>query len=369
MKKITIDASTLLPGRKMDGVGRTTLGLVDQFASMNLPFELSLFSQRMRGERITDYPFKKCHLPLPRWDIISTMTKNLPIIETMCHADLYHIPHNYAPFNRLDRTVTTIHDAMFLSHPEPHLGHDKLAREIPPFAKKCKAIITCSEHSKKDISEFMGIDPEKIFVTYWGIDSPLKLVEDIDIVKQELHSLYGLENPFFLSVSCNIGRKNTPKLVEEYLKMAANHPTNDLVLVWNTPHQSILEMIKKSRYSNRVHILSGVSDKVLIMLYQAATATVLPTLYEGFGLPVLEAMSYGSPVITTPFSSVPEVGGDAVMYMDPNNDELLPSLEKFENLSINRDLMIQKGLAQSSQFTWGKCAKQTINIYQKLLSD
>lgn len=370
MKKITIDASSILPGRKMDGVGRTTLGLIEQFSSMDLPFELILFSQRLRGKRITDYKFKTCHLPLPRWSIFSKLTQALPIIESMCNSDLYHIPHNYAPFCQLDKVVVTLHDAMFLSYPEPHLGHEELAKVIPPFAKKCKAIITCSEHSKKDIAEYMDIDPKKIHVVYWGIDHELfKPTENKNELKDFLQIKFNLTSPYFFSNSCNIGRKNTPKLVESYLEFAKREPDNDLVLIWKNPPDDVMEFINKSPYRDRIKLLSNITDQELVKLYQGATATFIPSLYEGFGLPVLESMACGTPVVTTPFSSIPEVGGDAVMYIEPSIDNLISTMEKFENGSVEREKMIQDGLIQAKKFTWQQCANKTLEIYSKLLEE
>jgi glycosyltransferase involved in cell wall biosynthesis len=371
MKKITFDASTLLPGRKMDGIGRTALGLIDQFASMDLPFELSLFSQRMRGERITNYSFEKCHLPLPRLDFISAITKTIPVIETMCRADLYHIPHNYAPFHQLDKTVVTIHDTLFFAYPEVHLGTDNLTKSLPSFAQKCRGVITCSEHSKKDIAQYMGVDPEKIFVTHWGVDhSFFHPAKNLTTARERMADKYKIHNPFFVSVSCDIGRKNTPKLVDEYLQFAAENPINDLVLVWKRPPQEVLEQIKNSPYSKKIHILGFISDEDLRDLYCTSTALIFPSLYEGFGLPVLEAMACGTAVVTTPFSSLPEVGGDAAHYIDPNQDgSIYNALKAFEDNTINREDMVQKGLAHAKQFTWERCAQKTIEIYMKLLED
>ena len=369
MKKITFDASTILPGQKMNGVARTAKGLIDQFSSMDLPFELSLFTQRMRGERLNAYSFKKYHLPLPRIKSIGMITKSIPVIETMCKADLYHIPHNYAPFCELDKTVVTIHDTLFFTHPEAHLGTDSLRNILPPFAKKCRGVITCSEHSKKDIAQYLKIDPEKIFVTYWGVDhSFFQPSKNLRLNRERITDKYKVYNPFFLAVSCDVGRKNTPKLVEEYLKFAEESPTNDLVLVWKHPPKELLEQVENSPYANKIHFLGYISDDDLRDLYCISTALIFPSLYEGFGLPILEAMACGTAVVTTPFSSLPEVGGDAAHYIDPNEDDsIYNALKAFEDKSINREDMIKKGIAHAKQFTWERCAKKTIEVYLKLL--
>jgi glycosyltransferase involved in cell wall biosynthesis len=369
MKRITIDASSILPGRKMDGVGRTTLGLIKQFSKMDdLPFEIRLFTQRLRGQRLKGYPFKNCHLPLPRWEIVSSLTRKFPIIESMCKSDLYHIPHNYAPLNQLHKTVVTLHDAMFLTHPEPHLGHKKLAEIIPAFAKKCKAIITCSEYSKHDIVNYMDIEPDKVHVIYWGIDHEhFYYKKNIKNEREYLEKKFNLKRPYFLSVSCGIGRKNTPKLINDFLKFVSQDTKNDLVLVWRSPSKEIIDRIKNHPYGNKIHILSNINDSELVYLYRGATALFFPSLYEGFGLPVLEAMACGIPVVTTKSSSLPEVGGDAAIYVDPYSDEMINVMQAFEEGKINRQEIIEKGLKHVKKFTWERCAEETIKVYKKLL--
>lgn len=375
MKKVTIDASSILPipGKRTNGITRTTFELISTLSSMELPFELQLFSQRLRGERLDKYHFglPSYHLPLPRWKSVEALTKNLPIIETICHSDLYHIPHNYGPYYRVDKVIVTIHDTLFFSYPEEHLGTKSLVESIPPFAKDCRGIITCSEHSKKDIVKYLEVDPDKVFVIYWGIDHTLfSPADDLLSVRKRVSDKLDLNQPFFLSVSCDIGRKNTPKLVDEYLKLVSENPINDLVLVWKNPPEEVCNKIEKSSYDHRIHIIKSVSDEDLRDLYSISTALVFPSLYEGFGLPVLEAMACGTAVITTPFSSLSEVGGDAAYYIDPNEENTIyDAFVAFENGNINRDDLIKKGLKHVKQFTWEKCAQKTIDVYLKLLDE
>lgn len=375
MKKVTIDASSLLPipGKRMNGISRTTLELIRTLSSIELPFELQLFTQRLRGERLDGYQFglPVYHLPLPRWDSVAALIKKFPIIETICPTDLYHIPSNYGPYHRVDKVVVTIHDTLFFAYPEEHLGYKSLIDSLPSFAKQCRAIITCSEHSKKDIVKYLRVDPNKVFVIYWGIDHTLFCpTKDIQSLKERISDKFGLNNSFFFSVSCDIGRKNTPKLVDEYLKIASENPINDLVLVWGNPPEEVLNKIKKSSYANRVHIIKSVSDEDLRDMYRISTALVFPSLYEGFGLPVLEAMACGTAVITTPFSSLSEVGGDAAYYIDPNDENgIYDALMAFEKGDVDRDDLVQKGLYHAKNFTWKKCAQKTIDVYMKALAE
>lgn len=370
MKKITIDASTLTPGRHIDGVARTTEGLVSQLDKMELPFEISLFTQRLRGERLEKYKFKKYHLSLPRWSFITNLTQKFPIIESICKSDLYHIPHNHAPYHSLEKCIVTIHDAMFLSHPEKHLGHEQMAKEMIHFAQKCKAIITCSEHSKKDISKHMNIDEKKIHVTYWGINHDLfKPIKEKSKVQIYLKEKFSLNNPFFLSNSCNVGRKNTPLLIDSYLKFLDLNPKNDLVLVWRNPPKEILEKINNHPKKTKIHILKDISDDDLVSLYQGTDATIIPTLYEGFGLPVLEAMACGSFVVTTSNSSIPEVGGNGVLYIEPTFDDIYKTLIQLEEDKINKVDFIKKALIQANKFTWENCANNTLEIYKKYVNE
>jgi len=193
-------------------------------------------------------------------------------------------------------------------------------------------------------------------------------INDKDELKTKINSKFKIKNHYFLSVSCNAERKNTHLLIKAYIQLIEQNPINDLVLVWDNPPESVLRLIEKAGIEKRIHFLSNVTDEELAWLYNGTTALFYPSSYEGFGLPIIEAMACGAPVVTCNNSSIPEVGGHAALYMEkPEVENILTFLEKFENGSIDIADLSTKGIKQASCFKWSKTASEYIPIYKKYL--
>jgi glycosyltransferase involved in cell wall biosynthesis len=371
-KRVVIEASGILPGQGpyLAGVARTTLELIRAALDLQPEFEIVLFSQRLRGRRLGDYGFDaKCvHLPLPRLSGIEWIKRHFGVVETMCHGDLYHAPANYASLKCLDRTIVTLHDAMFLTYPEAFLGHGEMASTVPPFVRKCQAVITPSQHSKTDIVERIGVPPERVHVIPWGTNHDLFRPDtDEASLRARLEQTLGLGRPFFLSVSCDIGRKNSERLLNVYAGMVKEGVRNDLVLVWPKAPQRVLDMCRGVMLADRVHILGAQPNEMLRDLYCGATVMAYPSIYEGFGLPILEAMACGTAVITSRLSSMPEVGGDAAVYVDPmENSSILAALRDFDDDAGDKGLR-DRCIAQAAQFTWARAGKATLDVYRRYL--
>jgi glycosyltransferase involved in cell wall biosynthesis len=258
---------------------------------------------------------------------------------------------------------------MYFTYPETHLHTAEESAMMVRHARQCLAIITCSENSKRDIAHYTGVRPEKISVIPWGFNPKVFYPEENpSALRQRLREQTDIENPYFLSVSCDIGRKRSDVLLEQYAKLLRHHPANDLVLVWRTPPDRIKIITENIRPAGRVHVINTVTDQELRDLYCGATAMFYPSVYEGFGLPVLEAMACGTPVVTTRAASLPEVAGEAALYVSTeNNDELFYAMEQFENHAIDRQSIAEKSLKQASLFSWRRCADQTIQVYRECL--
>lgn len=362
--RVLIDINSVLPLYSkgwVSGIGRTTKELVDQFAKVeNLPFEVMLYSQNTR--RVTGkamgLPFSTRHLPLPHKPIVNRILSMTRLRELTTHYDLLHIPHNFEWVGRPDRTVVTMHDAMFFACPDEVFDHTYAQKVYPTLARRAKGIITCSQSSKNDIIKYMDIPSERIFVCPWGYN------------KQLFHPDKGRRRgyPYFLMVSCSMGRKNTMTLVRAYEKFLRQSPTHELVLVWpNTPREA-LEYCNQPHLRNHIYITTDVDDERLSVLYNEATASFFPSRYEGFGLPVLESMACGTPVITCNNSAIPEVGGDAAIYVDPDDeDAMIEIMEQFEQQTLKKSDYSERCIAQASKFSWERCAEQTIEVYKQLL--
>lgn len=368
MKKLLIDVNSIVPYYvfgKVNGIGRTTLELIQALAKIdNLPFEVILYSQNMKGigGRNTGLPFKNCHVYLPHREKIDKLLAKFPMREWLTGYDLMHIPHNFEHVHCPERCVVTIHDAMFFSYPEQFLGHDFARKNYPKLAQKAKAILTCSENSKKEIAEYMQIPADKIFVCHWGINHHLFLP------KPWLPNKYTGNNPYFLSVSCDIGRKNTISVLKAFEQLLKQAPDHDLVLVWRNPPMEIREKYTSSSFKNKIHFVSNITDEELSQLYSSATAMFFPSKYEGFGLPIAEAMASGTPVVTCDNSSLREVGGNAAIYVEPEDiDSMTQIMSQFENKELDIESIKKKSILQASKFTWEACANKTIEVYRKCL--
>lgn len=376
-KRLLIDINSIVPyyvSGRLNGIGRTTLELIQALSKVpDLPFEIVLYSQNMKGigGRNTGLPFKNKHLYLPHREKIDRLLARFPVREWFTGYDLMHIPHNFEYVYRPDRCVVTLHDALFMKMQESAFEHEKMKQIVPPFMHQCKHIITCSEASKRDIVETMGIQPEKITVIYWGVKHDIFFPQKDKLsVRDKLQSKFKLSNPYFLSVSCNAERKRTDVLVRSYITLSNKQPlSHDLVLVWGNPPISLLEEVKNSRVTNRIHFLKNISDEDLALLYNGADAMFFPSSYEGFGLPLLEAMACGTPVVTCHNSSLGEIAGDAALYLDePVLNSLMEVIMKFEQHKLEPDSMIEKGLERAALFNWEKTAKDTIQVYSKMLN-
>lgn len=358
-------------GRKyLSGIGRTTLELLLAFQKMQeLPIELRLFTQRLPDSGIDQYrlPFEYLYFPLPGSGMLKDWVNRFKVKERFYKYDLYHLPHNYDQVSNPSKTVLTIHDAMFFSYPEAFLGHDYAREKCPKLAKSCRAIVTCSQSSKSDIVHYMNIPPEKVTVIPWGVSHIVFHPERNPIEMRRKLEERGLRRPFFVMISCDIGRKNTISLMQSFRAyLQDKNADHDLVLAWNNPPKEYLDQFANEINTGRMHILSNVDDQLLRHLYNGATASFFPSKYEGFGLPVLESMACGTPVVTCNNSSLTEAGGDVAIYVDPDGiEEMAQCMRDFESGKIDRSDLGHRSLIHAARFNWHNTAKEYLSFYQR----
>ena len=289
--------------------------------------------------------------------------------------EVFFSPTHYLPLYTGSPSVISILDVSYLYFPNLFKKKDLYQLKFwGGFSiKKAKKIITISNSSKNDIIKMYKVNPEKIAVIYPGVRESasykVSKLKSMDKLKKE----YGISSPYILFVGTLQPRKNISKLIEAFSLIKNYQPSvGDLSLIivgkkgWQ--FEDILNAPKKYGVENRVKFLDSVSDEDLPSFYKNALCFVLPSLYEGFGLPVLEAMKYGCPVLTSNVSSLPEAGGDAALYFDPTNaDEISKAIKKVIEDKNLREEMIKKGYLQVKKFSWEKTASQTLSVLESLV--
>ena len=288
--------------------------------------------------------------------------------------DLFFSLGHYAPrFSPLP-TVVSIMDLAFLKFPDEFRKEDlgKLTMWTKYSVKNAAHIFTISQTSKDDVVNTYQIDPQKITVTYPGISIPNRLEKDNSF--QHLEAYYGIAQPYLLYIGTLQPRKNLVRLIEAFslLKKRAEFNNVKLVIVGKRGwlYQEIYEKVKELNLKKEVIFTGFISDYEKIELLKRAQCLVLPSLYEGFGIPVLEGMYFGTPVVASEVSSLPEVGGEAITYIkNPKSvDDIKNSLAKVLQLSDSkRREMIFLGKQQAAKFTWEECGKKTFETVTSLI--
>ncbi|HEY8446038.1 MAG TPA: glycosyltransferase family 1 protein [Thermomicrobiales bacterium] len=295
---------------------------------------------------------------------------SLPILTRRDRLDLFHGTVNVLPRALPCPAVVTIHDLAFLRWPEqvPTRRYRYLAREVRAAARRASRILAVSNSTKVDVVELLGVEPARVHVTPLGVDCRFRPAPPDAIAR--LRERHGCSRPFMLAVSTLEPRKNLPALLRAFSRVVDDVP-HDLMLVgpegWLTGE--LHDTLRRLGLGERVRLTGFVADHELPVWYSAADLFVFPSLYEGFGLPVVEAMACGAPVVTSNVSSLPEVAGDAALLVDPRDEEAIASamLRVLTDSAFAADLR-QRGLQQARRFTWEQTAAATVAAYREALA-
>lgn len=289
-------------------------------------------------------------------------------------ADLYHIPQNGMGLceNISCKKIVTIHDIIPYIMPDT-VGRGyliKFIREMPKIIALADAIITVSEFSKKDILRIFPIDPSKIYVTHLAAESRYRPLNK-EGCKKYLKKNYGMEKPFILYIGGFSARKNIKSLIIAFSKIQKDLNNDyELVIVGSNKDQGkfLQDFAKTLNLENNIRFTGFVPENDLPLFYNACSAFLYPSLYEGFGLPPLEAMSCGAPTITSNLTSIPEIVGDGAELIDPLNIEsIMSSMVKVLNHPDIQNYLSIKGLKRACQFSWVKTSEETLSIYKKVI--
>jgi len=284
--------------------------------------------------------------------------------------NLLFSPCNIGPRFLSVPLVITLFDLHWLRFPElfSPLRLAYLRRALTWSARKAEAVLTISENSKKDLINLLSVPEEKITVTYVGLDPLFREIPEKSEL-QELRRRYGLKDRFILSVGQLHKRKNIPGLLQAYQRLAAHSPLNVQLVLAGGEGDGAAEVREAVRQigRDRVVFTGCLPDEDLLRFYHAAECLVYPSFYEGFGLPVLEAMACGCPVITSNVSSLPEVAGEAALLIDPHRIETIAAaMDSLLTNPILSQTLIQKGREQARKFTWEDTARKTLEVFAKV---
>jgi glycosyltransferase involved in cell wall biosynthesis len=284
--------------------------------------------------------------------------------------DVYHAPHYVLPAGVTCPSVVTIHDCIHLMFPQylPNRMAYAYARAVMwAAARRAKAILTVSEASKRDILHFFNVPPEKVVVVHNAIDERF-LVPPTEIEVARVRERYQLEHGFVLYAGNIKPHKNLLRLIEAFADIrGTDFEELKLIIIGDeiSKWPELRRAVHRHHLHKHVRFLGYVSDDTLAILYRLAAVFVFPSLYEGFGLPPLEAMACGTPVVTSNVSSLPEVADDAAVLVDPKDvDSITDGMRRvLADPELAQELR-KRGLVRAREFSWERSVAKTHDIYR-----
>ncbi|MBI4093323.1 MAG: glycosyltransferase family 4 protein [Candidatus Kerfeldbacteria bacterium] len=375
--RIGIDCRTILnPGRgEQAGIGHYTYYLVKSLLKLDRKNEYVLFfDSRMDRDKAQEFEQSKVKV---KFFPFSQYRRFLPVGYSHLlitgflmreRLDLFHAPATSLPLTYRGKAVVTVHDLAIYKHPKLFPGHQFLSTRlvVPRSIKRAKRIIAVSEATKRDVRQLFRVAEKRIQVIYEGFVRE-RAAKGVVNVREK----YGLMHPYLSFVGTIEPRKNLPNLIKGFASVA-NLPSMkkvDLILAgapgWK--YGDVIKAIKDAKLGSRVRYLGYLPHHDKLQLIEQSLAFVFPSLYEGFGLPVLEAMSLGTPVITSRVSALPEIAGTAAVFVNPHKfKEIGQAIAKVVGGSTLRKKLIAEGQRRSAMFTWDATARETLRVYREV---
>jgi glycosyltransferase involved in cell wall biosynthesis len=365
-----IDISPLTPGRT--GVGNYVFYLLKNMLSLRTDDEFVGFAATLSHLELdglgTRLLVRHLHVPTRVLYAMWRTGRFLPVERFTGKIDLFHATNYFLPPTREAKRVVTIHDLSFLVVPQycsPKIV-GPFSAGIGRFARDADAIIAYSDSTRTDIVSILSVSESKISVIHMAVDEEFgRSAEDADWLKRT----YQVTPPYILYVGTLEPRKNVPAILKAFSAISGDFP-HQLVLVgargWM--YGEVFQLCDELDLGDRVRFIGFVGHGNLAAFYRHADVFLFPSFYEGFGLPVLEAMQCGCPVITARNSSLPEVGGDAALYIDAGDwkalAEQISTVLKDGSL---RDKLAHDGRKQAARFSWRRSAVQTLDLYREVV--
>jgi alpha-1,3-rhamnosyl/mannosyltransferase len=280
-----------------------------------------------------------------------------------------HCPVPLAPRGSPVPVVLTVHDAMQWDHPDWFPPRTRLYGVLLRAAlRRATRVLTGSAESRQRLVTALDLDPERIDVTPYGVDERFSPGPASPDVLRDL----GVPRPYLLTVGTLQPRKNLDAALSAFERLADAGAEHHLVVVgargW--ADDALVARFQRSRFHSRIHLAGRVGDDSLVTLYRGADCFLFPSRGEGFGLPPLEAMACGTPVVASRASSIPEVVGDGGVLVDPDDvSEIVRALEEVVGSPSTREQLVRRGRARAQSFTWARCAELTVRAYRRALGE
>lgn len=362
--------------RAPTGIGRYTVALVRALAALPSAPNIVLLTTEREDRHGLWHQFERHALPnCTRLPMLLTAGNALVATAARrARLDVVHDPNGIAPFLAplgAARRIVTIHDAFAYACPAAHNRLDTWRYRVllPHSARRADMVLTDSQHSRQDLIRYLNIPADQIRTIGCGID-PYFAPVAAGAARRAVLERYGVRSPYLLYVGGINARKNVARLLEAFARVRTQHPDLRLVIggkrQWRTGE--IDATLARLDLGDAVQWTGYLADADLPALYSAAQAFVFPSLYEGFGLPPLEAMACGTPVITSNVSSLPEVVGDAAVLIDPYDvGALARAIEQVLTDAASRVTLRERGLQQAALWTWDRTARNTLAAYHNVL--
>ncbi len=363
--RIAISCRSILK-QNSTGIGRYTYQLINSLGHIDTTNEYYLYAAKRLFDRKRKLPIFSAKNFLPKRDYF-----NRGFFPTVGPIDVCHIPSPEYINLKKSPVVVTIHDLIYKTYPQSHPQD-----AINILESQMKSIVTHADHlicishaTRRDLHKFYDIPQEKTSVIYNGVNhqmfNPVTSAEEGQV--KDVLNMHGIDRPYFLYVGTIEPRKNLQGILQALEQLKQKNNFNGYLVVvgmkgWMIDH--IEPMIKKLQLEQMVKFLGFVTDSQLRMLYNQCQAFVFPSLYEGFGFPIVEAFACKAPVITSNTSSCVEIAGEAALTIDPNNvDDLRTAMNVMLNDNNKRQHFIDQGFKRAQTFSFDQTAKETLNVY------